>query len=277
MRQSRHNLLADLPEERQQKNSPQSLAGRIESTDFPGSAPSTKVVSDGQLHATAAKGSRSCAATPSSKLVKFLRRHVKRPLPSTKTSRCSLFRRHLFGRDPQARRRSNVLQPLPDRSCWIHALQNAVPKGLARHDSVRGFAGRRVHDSSDSFDFPNWHCRWMFSSRALGKASNAEHACQSWSNIIVQGPPSRPAAPLLDPFLLLCFYTPLSLPFISTSLIAPKSYSLEILAPNSPRKSKPSLEVQRLRRRPCCHRRNPPRDCSDEPATLNTVGEIPYR
>jgi hypothetical protein len=41
---------------------------------------------------------------------------------------------------PQARLRSNGLQPLPDRSWCIHALQNAVPKGLDRHDSVRGFA-----------------------------------------------------------------------------------------------------------------------------------------
>jgi hypothetical protein len=79
-------------------------------------------------------------------------------------------RSHRPGEDP------NGLQPLPDRSCWIHALQNAVPKGLDRHDSVRGFAGRRLHDSSDSFDFPNWLCRWMFSSRAFGKASNAAGA-----------------------------------------------------------------------------------------------------
>jgi hypothetical protein len=75
MRQRRQNLLADLPEERQQR------ILRNPWPDCPGSAPSTKVVSDCRLHATAAKGSRSCAATPSSKLVKFLRRHVKRPLP----------------------------------------------------------------------------------------------------------------------------------------------------------------------------------------------------
>jgi hypothetical protein len=116
---------------------------------------------------TACHGSQRIAAAPSSKLVKFLRRHVKRLFADDQRSiprAARYFAGTCSEADPQARQRSNGLQPLPDRSCWIHALQNAAPKGLDRHDSVRGFAGRRLHDSSASFDFPNWHCRCMFSS-----------------------------------------------------------------------------------------------------------------